>query len=69
MSAFQKLFVALLAAALVTAAWLWRFEVNAVGRADGAPVAYVLDRWTGEVHMIYGASQRRLTPMPSQPEP
>lgn len=37
-------------------AWLFRYDITSVDGDRAA--AYVLDRWTGEVHLIRGAQRK-----------
>ena len=50
-----RVLVLLVAVAMAgVAAWLCRFEVLAVPRADGNGYVYRLDRWTGEMKWFRG---------------
>lgn len=42
------------------AAWLFRWQVIAIA-TDAVPIAYELDRWTGDVYIV-GAGSARLQP-------
>lgn len=44
-------------AILITIIWLTRWEVVPLPMND-APVAYQLDRWTGDVYLLLGPAQR-----------
>lgn len=57
MSPFQRSVVALSAAAIFLAAWVFRYEIVPVGRGGDTHIAggYLLDRWTGDVKLLFGA--------------
>lgn len=67
MTALEKIALGLGVASLALAAWLLRYDVAPVGRGgDGGGVAgFVLDRWTGDVELLFGLSRRPVKP----PEP
>lgn len=64
MSAAQRLAVVLALLGLAAAAWMFRYEIVPVARgADGQlAAAYVLDRWTGRVELVYAVSRREVVP-------
>lgn len=62
MNAFHKGILACIAAAIVIASWLARYEVVIGSRGDGYPPAYKLDRWTGAVTLLAGANERPVSP-------
>ena len=51
MPIYFKVFLVLLIIALVEVAWLTRWEVIPVQTQD-IPVAYQLDRWTGDIYFL-----------------
>lgn len=48
--------LALTVSLLAWMAWLFRYDITSVDGDRAA--AYVLDRWTGEVHLIRGAQRK-----------
>jgi hypothetical protein len=59
----RVILVALAAAFLLTAAWLLRFDMQAIRPGgEGKPVAYVLDRWTGTTYFLHPDGHRELRP-------
>lgn len=65
MSEFQKLLLVALGLCVGVYAWLNRYTIVPVARGgDGTIVAgYALDRWTGEVSVLFGAQRRPVKPV------
>mgnify|MGYP001455428739 CR=1 FL=1 len=66
MNPFQKAVIALGVVTIMLAVWLLRFSVVVGSRGDTIPPAYKLDRWTGDVTVIFGATERPVGPPVSQ---
>lgn len=49
----------------VVFAWVMRYDIKVGSRGDGAPTAFVLDRWTGNVEVHYFNAEY----LKSQPRP
>lgn len=62
MNQFQKVVLGLCVVMLLLVAWLMRFSVVVGSRGDATPPAYKLDRWTGDVTLIFGATERPVGP-------
>lgn len=60
--------IAAFAAALIVAAWMLRFDVTQ-GSDREANSAFMLDRWTGQVYHLSGASKMRLQELEPRPLP
>lgn len=56
----------LVIAALIIAAWFFRWDVNTQHRGDGVGPAYVLDRWTGALYFATSQRIREIKDAPSQ---
>lgn len=66
----QRWVVGTVAAVIVVASWLGRYEIVGIGSGEYSPVAYRLDRWTGTVALILPDFIRELEyekPEPKKP--
>lgn len=52
MNTKEKLWLAVLVAVLLAAAWFFRWEVTSVAGGEGGGRAYMLNRWTGTVYFM-----------------
>lgn len=57
----------LVAAAALFFAWLFRFEIVAAGGGEIVPIAYRLDRWTGQILLVSSRGTLKLEEMPVPP--
>ena len=62
MTIFQRYIVALLLAAILVAAWVFRYVVVFGSAGDTVPRAYLLDRWTGRVDFLLREESYRVRP-------
>ena len=47
MTRFQRAIIGLAVAALLGSAWMFRYSI-----VSGTRIPFVLDRWTGKVHVV-----------------
>lgn len=64
MNAFQRALITCLFCAILAIVWLGRYDLQPVGRGEGAATGYVLDRWTGDVLYLHHTS---IVPTKSEP--
>lgn len=61
------------AAMLVVGAWMFRYEIVGAGSGDRSPMAYRLDRWTGNILLAVPAGTLALEEIkperPKDPNP
>lgn len=63
MSPWQRAIAVGCAILLLWCTWMFRYDMQAVspGGEGRAPMAYVLDRWTGTEHVLYTGGRKPLT--------
>ncbi len=65
MTPWQRIAVAAIGIAALLFAWLFRYEITVVPAAENnGGWAYLLDRWTGAVHIVYTSGRREIRPVP-----
>lgn len=53
MSRFERAVLAIVVAVLLAGGWFFRWEVTPISGVEGAARAYMLNRWTGTIYILW----------------